>query len=201
MVKKTIPRYCPFKQEPVLRTKKEKRTENWKKAPATLIKKENQIILIYNEIQSGAVAKSYMRKGFLIYEEMRKYIPIYEEAVSHIWLATAPFWIFLYMRKILFLFYQRSVWTRHVHFCMTRHHRTRATRRRPEWTSEELVSIWLCAAWSPATVLPPPPTWSHVTALPTSIRTYTKIDVSPAKTDVANAWQKFPASLEEKSGR
>jgi hypothetical protein len=35
-------------------------------------KKENQIFLIYNEIfHSGAVAKSYMRKGFLIYEEMR----------------------------------------------------------------------------------------------------------------------------------
>jgi ribosomal protein S17 len=47
-------------------------------------KKENQIFLIYQEIQSGAVAKSYMRKGFLIYEEMRKYFPIYEEAVSHI---------------------------------------------------------------------------------------------------------------------
>jgi hypothetical protein len=25
-----------------------------------------------------------MRKDFLIYEEMRKYFPIYEEAVSHI---------------------------------------------------------------------------------------------------------------------
>ncbi len=47
-------------------------------------KKENYIFLIYREIQSGAVAKSYMRKGFLIYEEMRKYFPIYEEAVSHI---------------------------------------------------------------------------------------------------------------------
>jgi hypothetical protein len=45
-------------------------------------KKENPIFLIYREIQSGAVAKSYMRKGFLIYEEMRKYFPIYEEAVS-----------------------------------------------------------------------------------------------------------------------
>jgi hypothetical protein len=30
---------------------------------STLIKKENQIFLIYREIQSGAVAKSYMRKG------------------------------------------------------------------------------------------------------------------------------------------
>jgi hypothetical protein len=46
-------------------------------------KKENQIFLIHKEIQSGAVAKSYMRKGFLIYEEMGKYFPIYEEAVSH----------------------------------------------------------------------------------------------------------------------
>jgi hypothetical protein len=34
----------------------------------------------------GPVAKSYMtmRKGFLIYEEMRKYLVIFEEAVSHI---------------------------------------------------------------------------------------------------------------------
>jgi hypothetical protein len=39
----------------------------------TLIKKENKIFLIYKEIQIGAVSKSYMRKGFLIYEEMIKY--------------------------------------------------------------------------------------------------------------------------------
>jgi hypothetical protein len=31
----------------------------------------------------GLVAKSYMRQGFLIYEEMRKYFTIYGEAVSH----------------------------------------------------------------------------------------------------------------------
>jgi hypothetical protein len=47
-------------------------------------KKENRTFLIYREIQSGAIAKSYMRKGFLIYGEMRNYFPIYEEAVSHI---------------------------------------------------------------------------------------------------------------------
>ncbi len=47
-------------------------------------KKENKIFLIYKEIQSGAVAKSYVRKGFLIYGEMRKNFPIYKEAVSHI---------------------------------------------------------------------------------------------------------------------
>jgi hypothetical protein len=32
----------------------------------------------------GSVAKTYMRKGFLIYEEIRKYFVIYEEAVSYI---------------------------------------------------------------------------------------------------------------------
>jgi hypothetical protein len=38
-------------------------------------KKENQIFVIFKEIQNGAVANSYMRKGFLlIYEEMRKYL-------------------------------------------------------------------------------------------------------------------------------
>ncbi len=42
-------------------------------------KKENQIFLIYKEIQSGAVAKSYMSKGFIIYEEMHKYFPMYED--------------------------------------------------------------------------------------------------------------------------
>jgi hypothetical protein len=39
-------------------------------------KKENQIFLIFKEIQYGAVAKSYMRKGFLTCEEMRRYFPI-----------------------------------------------------------------------------------------------------------------------------
>ncbi len=38
-------------------------------------------------------AKSYIKKGFLTYEEMRKNFPIYEEAVSHLQydFATAPF--------------------------------------------------------------------------------------------------------------
>ena len=41
----------------------------------TLIKKKNNFFPIYKEIKSGAVAKSYMRKGFPIYEEMRKFLP------------------------------------------------------------------------------------------------------------------------------
>jgi hypothetical protein len=57
-------------------------------------KKENQIqiSIIYKENQNGAVAMSYMRKGFLIYEEMGKYLTKYEEALLVIYdFATAPF--------------------------------------------------------------------------------------------------------------
>ncbi len=43
-----------------------------------------------------------MRKGFLINEEMRKYLTIYEETVYDY--ATAPFRISLYMRKFCFSF-------------------------------------------------------------------------------------------------
>jgi hypothetical protein len=49
----------------------------------SLIKKKTKFSS-YIRIQMGSVAKSYMRKGFLIYEEMGKYLTIYEEAVSHI---------------------------------------------------------------------------------------------------------------------
>ncbi len=49
------------------------------------------MFLIYKAIQSGAVAKSYMRKGFLIYEEMRIYFPIFEDWPLVIFdFATAP---------------------------------------------------------------------------------------------------------------
>ncbi len=39
----------------------------------------------------GSGSKSYMRKSFLIYEKMRKYFTIYEEAVSHTCLAPSQF--------------------------------------------------------------------------------------------------------------
>jgi hypothetical protein len=68
----------------------------------TLIK----ILLVYKEIQSGAVAKSYMRKGFLIYEEMRRYLTIYMRRPLVIYdFAIASFRISIYsmyMRKIIF---------------------------------------------------------------------------------------------------
>ncbi len=44
----------------------------------------DKIFFIYKEIQNGEVARSYMRRGFLIYKEMRKYLVIYEEAFSQI---------------------------------------------------------------------------------------------------------------------
>jgi hypothetical protein len=44
-------------------------------------KKENQIFLIYKVIQSGAVAKSYMTNGILIYGEIFAHFPIYKEAL------------------------------------------------------------------------------------------------------------------------
>jgi hypothetical protein len=50
-------------------------------------KKGNKSFLIYKEIQMGAVAKC-----FLIYEEMCKYLVIYD-------FATAPYWISLYERN------------------------------------------------------------------------------------------------------
>ncbi len=60
------------------------------------------------EIQMGSGAKSYMRKGFLIYEEIHKYFTIYEEVVSHIMYDFAPdpseFPYLRFKRKIFFSF-------------------------------------------------------------------------------------------------
>ncbi len=55
-------------------------------------KKENEIFLIYKEIQMGSVAKSYIRKGFLIYEKMRKYLTIYTHWAFGLRKAQASIW-------------------------------------------------------------------------------------------------------------
>jgi hypothetical protein len=47
-------------------------------------KKENQVFLIYKKIQSGAVAKSYMTNGLLIYVEIFLHLLIYQEAPPHL---------------------------------------------------------------------------------------------------------------------
>jgi hypothetical protein len=59
---------------------------------------------MYKKIQSGAVAQSYMRRAFLIYEEMRKYFPMYEEAISRIWLCNRSILNFLIYEENLFSF-------------------------------------------------------------------------------------------------
>jgi hypothetical protein len=46
-------------------------------------KKENQIFLICREIQSGAVAKSYMTNSRLIHGEIFAHFLIYQEALPH----------------------------------------------------------------------------------------------------------------------
>ncbi len=51
---------------------------------------------LYKEIWKGAGAKSCMRKSFLIYEEMREYLVIYKEVVSHVWLCTGFLNVFHY---------------------------------------------------------------------------------------------------------
>ena len=49
----------------------------------TLIKKKTKFPSYIGKFRWDRV-QSYMRKGFLIYEEMRKFFPIYEEAFNHI---------------------------------------------------------------------------------------------------------------------
>jgi len=55
----------------------QRRPKNLPAITAVTDKKENQIFLIYKEIQSGAVAKSYMTNGLLIYGEIFAYFLIY----------------------------------------------------------------------------------------------------------------------------
>ncbi len=49
---------------------------------AALIKKKTKFSTYIRKFRWGSGAKSYMRKGFLIYEEMRKFFPIYEGRVQ-----------------------------------------------------------------------------------------------------------------------
>ncbi len=81
------------------------RGKGWRKLTKLL-----RHIHVYKEIQSGAVTKSYMRNGFLIYEEMRQYFPIYEEAVSHIWFCNCSIVNFLIYEENLIFFFISVQW-------------------------------------------------------------------------------------------
>ncbi len=74
-------------------------------------KKENKIFLIYKEIHMGSGTKSYMRKDFLIYEEMHKYFYFIWGRYSHILLCTRSLWISLiYEENFILFFYQCIRW-------------------------------------------------------------------------------------------
>jgi hypothetical protein len=66
-------------------------------------KKENEIFLIYRKIQKGVAAKSYMMKDFLIYEEKRKCLIIYEEDLLNYDFTTDPVLI-SYEENLTFFF-------------------------------------------------------------------------------------------------
>jgi hypothetical protein len=86
-----------------LRTVSFNDSRSWKR---TADQKEIEIFLICKEIQLGSVAKSYMRKGFLIYEEMRRCLTIYEEAVSILYMTCNRSLLnFLNYEEFFFLFY------------------------------------------------------------------------------------------------
>jgi hypothetical protein len=52
----------------------------------------------------GSGAKSYMRKGFLIYEEMCKFFPIYEKALVIYDFAPDPLNFLIYEENLIFFF-------------------------------------------------------------------------------------------------
>jgi hypothetical protein len=53
-------------------------------------KKENKTFLIYKEIQNGAVAKSYITNGLLIYREIFAHFLIYRKPFLIYDFATTP---------------------------------------------------------------------------------------------------------------
>ncbi len=74
----------------------------------------------------GAVAKSYMRKGFLIHvhEEMQKYLAIYEETFSHNWVCNrSPQNFLIYEEKLIFFFINAAflMFLNHGHFGERKH--------------------------------------------------------------------------------
>ncbi len=76
-------------------------------------KKENQIFLIYKEIQMGSGAKSYMRKGFLIYEEKRKcFTYMGRSLVIHVTLHPISPNFLIYEENFIFLFVSASPYAR-----------------------------------------------------------------------------------------
>ncbi len=62
--------------------------------------------------------QSHMWKSFLMYEEMRKYLTIYEEAVSYVWLCNRSLLNFHIWEKFYILFYQCKLCRIYLHIVM-----------------------------------------------------------------------------------
>jgi hypothetical protein len=76
------------------------------KCQCTLIKKKIKFFS-YKEIQNGAVAKSYMTNGLLIYGEIFARFLIYEEALPHIGLYNcSTLNCLIYEENLFFFFFQ-----------------------------------------------------------------------------------------------
>jgi hypothetical protein len=79
----TVPQHCFFKISQIFFCNYNHFMISWRlRCKHALIKKKRNFP--DKEIQMGSVAKSSMRKGVLIYVEMRKYLITYEEAFSHL---------------------------------------------------------------------------------------------------------------------
>ncbi len=82
-------------------------TKNINAKLPTLMKKENQILFIWKEIQSGAVAKSYITNGLLIYRELFAHFLIFLGSPSSYMTLQLLHSEFPYIwGKFYFLFYQ-----------------------------------------------------------------------------------------------
>ncbi len=63
----------------------------------------------------------YMRNGFLIYEKMQKYFPMYEEVVSHIWFCNCSILNFVKYEENFIFFFISEVVSDSGHRTHTRH--------------------------------------------------------------------------------
>ncbi len=70
-----------------------------------LIKKKIKFSSYIRKFRRERLQRSYMRKGFLIYEEMSKYLVIFEEAISHIGLCNRSSLDFLINEDNLIFFF------------------------------------------------------------------------------------------------
>jgi hypothetical protein len=73
--------------------------------PVHTDKKENQVFLIYREIQTGAVAKSYITNDLLIYGEYFRISSYFRKPFPHLWLCNCSTLNFHVFEETLIFFF------------------------------------------------------------------------------------------------